>query len=156
MSLEKENVVVRRFRPDADWFRWSDVSVKDYPAAGTISRNVTKQVLFDPDPRLPAELRYFEVDPGGYSALERHDHVHAVLVLRGRGSVLVGETVYAIREHDLVFTPPQTWHQFSAADDAPLGFLCLVNGDRDRPTRPTDEEFEALEALPGLRGVVRR
>ena len=156
MSAEQETAVVRRFRTDSDWFRWSDVSVKDYPAAGTISRNVTKQVLFDPDRRLPAELRYFEVDPGGYSALERHDHVHAVLILRGRGSVLVGDAVHAIREHDLVFTPPQTWHQFYAAADAHLGFLCLVNGDRDRPARPTDEEFEALESLPGLQGIVHR
>jgi quercetin dioxygenase-like cupin family protein len=154
--MDREIAVVRRFHSETGWFRWDDVSVKDYPAAGTISRSVTKQVLFEPDERLPAELRYFEVDPGGYSALERHDHVHAVLILRGRGSVLVGEDVHPVCEHDLVYIPPQTWHQLYAAEDAHLGFLCLVNGERDRPARPTDEEFDALEALPGLHGVVRR
>jgi quercetin dioxygenase-like cupin family protein len=156
VTKENQYAPVRRFDRETGAFRWPAVPLKKYPASGTISQNVTKQVLFDPEERLPAELRYFEVEPGGYSALERHDHVHAVLILRGRGSVLVGETVNGIQEHDLVYTPPQTWHQFYAAEDSHLGFLCLVHGDRDRPSRPTDEEFAVLEAAPGLRGVVRR
>ena len=39
-------------------------------------RDVTRQLLFS-DPRLDCEWRYFEVAAGGYSTLERHDHVHA-------------------------------------------------------------------------------
>ena len=33
--------------------------------------------------RAQRELRYFEVAPGGFSTLERHEHMHAVLILRG-------------------------------------------------------------------------
>lgn len=146
---------VTSFRRDDGSFRWDGVEVKSYPAAGTISRGITKQILFYPDEDLSGELRYFEAQPGGYSALEKHEHVHAVLILRGRGRVLVGESVTEVGEHDLVFVPPNTWHQLYAAADAPLGFLCLVNGERDRPTRPTEEDKRRFEADPVLNAVVR-
>ena len=40
------------------------------------------------DPSFPAQLRYFEVAPGGWTTLERHEHVHAVMVIRGKGQCL--------------------------------------------------------------------
>jgi mannose-6-phosphate isomerase-like protein (cupin superfamily) len=76
------------------------------------------------------------VAPGGWTTLERHHHVHNVMVIRGRGRCLVGETTYDLAQNDLVSVPPMTWHQFHAADDEPLGFLCLVNRERDRPQLP--------------------
>jgi hypothetical protein len=36
------------------------------------------------------------------------------------------------------------WHQFRAAEDAPLGFLCLVAADRDRPQLPDADDLAAL------------
>ena len=104
---------------------------------------VTRQVLFA-DERLGCEWRYFEVSPKGYSTLERHVHVHAVMIHRGRGRCLVGSEVRDIGEGDLVFIPPLTWHQFRAAEDAPLGFLCLVNAQRDKPQLPGVEDLAML------------
>ncbi|MDB5043268.1 MAG: Cupin 2 conserved barrel domain protein, partial [Candidatus Eremiobacteraeota bacterium] len=46
--------------------------------------------------------------------------------------------------------PPLTWHQFRAAADAPLGFLCLVPIERDRPQLPTADELAALRANPAI------
>jgi quercetin dioxygenase-like cupin family protein len=100
-------------------------------------------VLFG-DAALPVQLRYFEVAPGGYTTLERHEHVHAVMVIRGKGQCLVGDKAHEIGTHDLVNVPPMTWHQFHAAKDEPLGFLCLVAADRDRPQLPHDDEVEAI------------
>jgi hypothetical protein len=37
-----------------------------------------------------------------------------------------------------------TWHQFHAAPDEPLGFLCLVAAERDRPQLPAEGEAEAI------------
>ena len=37
----------------------------------------------------------FEIAPGGHSTLERHDHAHSVIILRGRGQALVGERMVA-------------------------------------------------------------
>lgn len=131
-------------RKHAGDFHWQGVEVLAYKQDGAVPfRDVTRQVLFDSaDP--PAQLRYFEVAPGGWTTLERHDHVHSVMVLRGRGQCLVGEEAHELGPNDLVSVPPMTWHQFRAAPDEPLGFLCLVAAERDRPRLPTPEEAEAL------------
>ena len=46
--------------------------------------------------------------------------------------------------------PPKTWHQFRAAPDTPLGFLCLVNASRDRAELPDAAALEALRAHPAV------
>lgn len=128
--------------------RWEAVELLRYKAEGAAPfRDVTRQVLFD-DPALACQWRYFEVAPGGYSTLERHEHLHAVLVLRGGGSCLVGETVHDIAEHDLVCVPRLAWHQFRAAAATPLGFLCVVNQTRDRPQLPAAADREAMARNP--------
>jgi len=132
-------------------YSWDGVEPRPYRAEPDARfEGVTRQVLFS-DPRLRGELRYFEVSPGGYSSLERHAHMHAVLVLCGGGRCLVGENVHAIGPHDLITVPPWTWHQFRAAPDQRLGFLCLVDAERDRPVAPSEAEREALMRQPAVR-----
>lgn len=117
-------------------------------------RDVTRQVLFD-HPELACQLRYFEVAPGGHTTLERHEHVHAVMVVRGRGKALVGESIHELALNDLVQVPASTWHQFRAPDDEPLGFLCLVNAERDRPQLPDADQLAALQADPERASFIR-
>jgi mannose-6-phosphate isomerase-like protein (cupin superfamily) len=113
--------------------RWEQVELRPYKEdERALFKTVSRQILFS-DPALDAELRYFEVAPGGFSTLERHEHMHAVMVLRGRGECLVGREVRKIELHDLVTVPPWTWHQFRAGAQEPLGFLCMVNARRDKP-----------------------
>ena len=132
-------------RHDGD-FRWEGVDVLAYKQEGSAPfKDVTRQVLFD-DPSLAAQLRYFEVAPGGWTTLERHEHVHNVMVIRGRGRCLVGDEAWELATNDLVSVPPMTWHQFRAAADAPLGFLCLVNRERDRPQLPSPADAAAISA----------
>ncbi len=106
---------------------------------------ISRQILFA-DPALKCELRYFEMAPGGYSTLERHEHVHAVMILRGKGHCLLGTEVRPVAAHDLVSVPAMTWHQFRAPPDEPLGFLCMVNAERDKPQLPNDNELGRLRA----------
>jgi quercetin dioxygenase-like cupin family protein len=135
--------------------RWDGVEELRYKAEGSAPfRDITRQVLFQ-DPALACELRYFEMQPGGYSTLERHEHAHAVMIQRGAGRVLVGDRVYAVREHDLVHIPAMTWHQFRAPDDAPFGFLCMVNAARDRPQLPTEGDLERLRRDPAVAAFIR-
>ena len=136
---------VRRFAPqDSGDFGWDRVERLRYKEEGSAPfRDITRQVLFA-QPDQDCELRYFEIAPGGYSTLERHQHTHAVLILRGRGMVRLGEIRRPVGEHDLVTVAPLTWHQFLAAEDAPLGFLCLVRKDRDRPQLPSAAEAGRL------------
>jgi len=138
---EKRAPHIRRHQGD---FRWEAVDLLRYKDEGSAPfRDVTRQVLFEGE-GLPVQLRYFEVAPGGWTTLERHEHVHAVMVIRGRGQCLVGEKAYDIGLHDLVSVPPMTWHQFHAAADEPLGFLCMVSTERDRPQLPGAGERDAI------------
>lgn len=130
--------------------RWPDVPVLAYKQdADSPFEAVTRRVLFAA-PELDCELRYFEVDRGGHSTLERHEHAHAVVVHRGCGQCLVGHDVRDIGVGDLVSIAPMTWHQFRANRGEPLGFLCMVNVRRDKPRQPTREDLEALKAVPAI------
>ena len=137
-------------RPSSHDFHWQDVDVLEYKNDGSAPfKDVTRQVLFE-HPKLACQWRYFEVAPGGYSTLERHEHVHAVMILRGQGRCLVGDQIYDIETHDLITVQPMTWHQFRATTDEPLGFLCLVNAERDRPILPTEEELKEICNKPAV------
>jgi quercetin dioxygenase-like cupin family protein len=141
--MSDESPLVRKHSGD---FRWQEVEVLAYKQDGAAPfKDVTRQVLFEGN-ELPAQLRYFEVAPGGYTTLERHQHVHAVMVIRGKGECLVGDKAWDIALHDLVRVPPMTWHQFHAAPGEPLGFLCMVAADRDRPQLPSAAEAESVAA----------
>lgn len=127
-----------------DGYNWENVEEHEYKVEGTAPfKGITRQILHA-DPNLACELRFFDVEPGGYSTFERHEHVHGVMILRGKGECLVGTEVRKISEYDLVLIPPMTWHQFHAAADTPLGFLCMVNVDRDRPQLPNEEQLAEL------------
>ncbi|WP_127077464.1 cupin domain-containing protein [Rhodomicrobium lacus] len=133
-----------------DAFRWDGVDVLAYKDEGSAPfRAITRQVLFQ-RPELSCELRYFEMAPGGHSTFERHDHVHGVMIFRGRGLCLVGEEVREVAAPDLVFIPPMTWHQFRASAGEPFGFLCMVNAERDKPQLPTPEELAELKKNPAI------
>lgn len=101
------------------------------------------------------QLRYFEIGPGGYSSLEKHRHVHAAVVLRGRGRVVVGRDVFDVAPFDLVYVPPAVPHQFVNFGPEPFGFLCPVDADRDPPQPLTDAELRELMADPKVRETVR-
>ncbi len=129
-------------------YRWEGVPFLPYKEEGSAPfKSINRQVLFH-DPELRCELRYFEVAPGGYSTLERHQHVHAVMILRGAADVLVGGEVRPVKTFDLVQIPPMTWHQFRTTGEEPMGFLCMVNAERDRPQLPDDEELRRLRSDP--------
>ena len=129
-------------------FGWDGVERRPYKEdERALYKTITRQVLFS-DPKMAGELRYFEVAPGGFSTLERHEHMHGVLILHGRGHCLVGNEVNRLETRDLVTVPPMTWHQFRATAGEPLGFLCMVNAERDKPTLPSVAELAELRAQP--------
>ena len=125
-----------------------------YKEEGTAPfKDITRQVLFQ-DQNLECELRYFEMAAGGHSTLERHEHVHAVMILRGEGQCLVGDEVREVAPRDLVTIDPMTWHQFKATKGEPLGFLCMVNAARDRPQLPSADDLARLRENPAVRAFL--
>ncbi|MGD9845317.1 MAG: cupin domain-containing protein [Variibacter sp.] len=137
-------------RPALGEARWEGVECRPYKEdERALFKAITRQVLFS-DPALQGELRYFEMAPGGFSTLERHEHMHGVMILRGHGQCLIGDRVRDVAPHDLVTIPAWTWHQFRATRDAPMGFLCMVNAERDKPQLPTGNDLAALRANPAV------
>ncbi len=142
--VSETNGTIRAF---ADW-RWGDVPLHPYKEDATAPfRAITRQTLFN-DAGFGCELRYFEMDAGGHSSLERHEHMHGVLILRGEGHCLLGDVVHAVKQNDLVTIPPCLWHQFRATAGAPMGFLCMVNQQRDKPQLPSEDEMAVMRRNP--------
>ena len=73
---------------DPESFRWQGIEPRPYKQGGGFE-GITRYVIAD---QLPAAfaLRYFELEPGGYSSLEKHRHVHLVIALRECHRQLVG------------------------------------------------------------------
>lgn len=131
-------------------FRWAATPLHPYKEDGTaIFKAISRQTLFS-RPDLAGELRYFEIAAGGYSTLERHRHVHAVVILRGGGQALVGTAIVDLAPCDLVTVEPMTWHQFRANRGEPLGFLCMVDAARDKPQLPAQTDLDRLLAHPAV------
>ena len=146
MDIDQTNKL-REFHQD---FHWDGVEVHPYKEEGSAPfRKISRQVLFSA-PDMAADLRYFEMAAGGYSTLERHQHAHAVMILRGHGRCLLGNEVRPVEPFDLVSIPAWTWHQFRATAQEPLGFLCMVNRDRDKPQLPSDRDLAELAADPRI------
>jgi len=147
MSIDP-SVAIRPF--DEAEFAWEDVPCQPYKDTGDAPfRAISRRMLFA-EPALGCELRYFEMAAGGYSTLERHEHMHAVMILRGRGRCLLGDQVRMVKPFDLISVPAWTWHQFRATEGETLGFLCMVNATRDRPQLPTERELAALRSDPDI------
>ncbi|MBL8515442.1 MAG: cupin domain-containing protein [Betaproteobacteria bacterium] len=150
-----ETPAVAPLRAETDTCRWQSVGVMAYKEEGSAPfKDITRQTLFD-DPDLKCQVRYFEMAAGGHSTLERHEHMHAVMILRGEGHALVGTRIFAVKERDLVNIPGMTWHQFRATGDAPMGFLCVVNQERDKPQLPTEEDLRGMRSDAEVAAFIR-
>ncbi|MEM9066360.1 MAG: cupin domain-containing protein [Planctomycetota bacterium] len=76
-------------------------------------------------------MRQFEVAPGGYTPRHSHDYEHEVIVLSGRGEVLLDGDYRPIKAGDVVFVPADEEHQFRVVGAEPFRFVCLVPGTRN-------------------------
>ena len=79
------------------------------------------------------DLRYFEIEPGGYSSLERHQHSHVIIGARGQGEVLLAEQSYCLSADDVIYIQPNMMHQLRNEGDQIFGFYCIVDRERDQP-----------------------
>lgn len=100
----------------------------------------------EPGPAM--ELRYFEVQPGKASRLEKHEHEHYVIVRAGLGYAVIGDAVTEIAPNDVIYVGPLELHQFVNRGTEPFGFYCFVDACRDFSQEPTPEDLARLEASP--------
>lgn len=126
--------------------RWEAIPVREYKDNPRLFRGVSRRVLAAPE-AAAFDVRYFEIEPGGHTTHERHEHVHVVVCLRGRGCVRFGESDQRVGYGDVVYLAPREPHQFLNPNSEPFGFLCIVDRDRDRPVLIEGQPTEADHAV---------
>lgn len=132
---------------------WEGVEPAGYtpdPAGAGVARHTLvgerKSDPREPGPRM--ELRYFQVQPGAASRLEKHEHEHYVIVRCGIGYAVIGDTATEIGPSDIIYVGPLELHQFVNRGDEPFGFYCFVDSCRDFSQAPSSEELSHLAASP--------
>jgi len=71
-------------------------------------------------------MRYFEIEPGGYTPRHTHDWEHEVFILSGEGTVFCEGREWRIGPGYVVFIPPGKEHYFMNTGKEKMVFLCLI------------------------------
>ncbi|HEV2261624.1 MAG TPA: cupin domain-containing protein [Candidatus Rubrimentiphilum sp.] len=131
---------------------WEGVVAKGYrpgAATGVERHTIVGARKATPNESGPAiEVRYFELQRGAASRLEKHEHEHFVIVKRGIGYAVVDTAVSEIAANDVVYVAPMEMHQFVNRGDQPFGFYCIVEAARDYVQEPSDEDLARLKTSP--------
>jgi quercetin dioxygenase-like cupin family protein len=122
--------VVHKFIGDASNYDWEGVAVKRYDRGDV--KGASKKVLMGAQEGSDNfRVRYFRIEPGGYSRLEQHPHEHGVYMLHGRAMVRHGDETSELGAGDVVYIRGNEWHQLTTIGDEPLGFLCVVTAQAE-------------------------
>ena len=119
--------IVHYFNGKDDEFSWEGVPVREY---GDEFAGVTKRIFIGlDDDSNNFIMRYFHLEPGKHSNLERHPHEHGVLILHGKARVQINDDFFQVKKNDAVFISGGDLHQFMVEGDQPLGFLCVIKAN---------------------------
>lgn len=106
---------------------WDYATVKARAYEGSGAPGVVRRILIGRDEGAKDfVIRYFTIPPGGYSSFESHAHPHGVVIVQGSGQVLLGDSWHQIGVGDAIYIEPNEIHQFRAAPDQELGFICVI------------------------------
>ncbi len=115
--------------------KWVVGSKETPPAremAGDGVLDVVKRVLVS-----PAEgwdgwvMRLFEVAPGGHTPRHSHDWPHINFVASGAGELFLDGSIHALAAGSYAYVPGGHEHQFRAAGEETLSFVCIVPVEGD-------------------------
>jgi len=138
-------------------FEWESAERKVYKTDTDNFRDIHRySLLGEAEKDLSFQTRYFEIQPGGYSSLEKHRHPHSVIIIRGKGSVILDNQITGVQLHDVVYISPETIHQFHADKNEALGFICVVDRYRDKPVIPDDETINEQITSKKVRDKIRK
>lgn len=140
-------------------YQWDSVPKKEYKDDTSTYKGVHRYSLLGEEAdeqALNFQTRYFEIESGGYTSFEYHRHPHSVIVIRGSGTVILGDTLHDLSLHDVVFIAPETLHQFHADRGEPLGFICTVDRYRDRPSLPDKSMIKEKISTEEVRQKIRQ
>ncbi|HSS66485.1 MAG TPA: RuBisCO large subunit C-terminal-like domain-containing protein [Gammaproteobacteria bacterium] len=131
-------VEIQRYFPFEKGFEWKGRASSPYKDAADLAFKGVRRVelVGKFGERTHCDLRYFEVQPGGYTSQEKHLHTHIIIGARGEAVLAMGNRRFPFRQHDIAYIAPLEVHQLVNDGDEPFGFYCVVDHDRDRPMGP--------------------
>jgi quercetin dioxygenase-like cupin family protein len=116
-------------------YRWKDIPIQGYGKADAAVCGVNRQVLAGANQEdINFEVRYFELEPDGYSQHEKHSHAHSIFVLKGKGQLLLGKEIHQLDTHDVAYVAPFEEHQLRNPNNEVMGFICVVNKEKGEAT----------------------
>ncbi len=131
-------------------FRWDTIPLIDYKNTEDKANvkvtfnNITRQNIITKEDGVEFEVRLFECGPDGFSTLEKHQHVHIVMIARGQGKAIIGESIYDAKPFDFFIIPEWSPHQLINTGKEPFAFFCTVNAKRDNFKLLSNEEIKQL------------
>jgi quercetin dioxygenase-like cupin family protein len=117
--------VIHRFNGKENNFNWEGAIPRDYYKPGT-KNSEGKVIIGKADGAKQFIIRYFRVEPGGWTALESHPHDHGIFILHGKARASVGTEEVEIGPRDAIYIGPDEIHQLRSIGNEPLGFLCVI------------------------------
>lgn len=96
-----------------------------------VGEGTTMQVLISPQEAPNFAFRKFAMKPHG--GMPKHTNLveHEQYVLKGSGTLEIGDEVFEVTEGDSVYIPGQTPHSYRAGEDG-LEFICVVPNKEDK------------------------
>jgi len=137
-SLRSNKEIVARLRTHLKFssdFSWQGRDTWDYKNTdGNSFHNVKRIELTGRFGEKTAfDVRYFEVQPKGYTSYETHRHEHVIIGIRGLGTLIIGNRTLDLKVNDIAYIAPHRPHRIKNNTDHPFGFFCIVDHERDRP-----------------------
>jgi quercetin dioxygenase-like cupin family protein/RimJ/RimL family protein N-acetyltransferase len=97
------------------------------PMAGDGIEGVVKRVLVSPEDGWDGwVMRLFDIDAGGHTPKHAHDWPHVNFVASGHGALYLDGADHPLEAGSYAYVPAGREHQFCAAADEPLSFVCIV------------------------------
>lgn len=125
------SVIRRSGGADSGELRWQGVPVRVYGPDTSSADKATRQILIGTDEHSPHfHMRYFAVQPGGYTSLDQHAHDHGVYILHGHARFRLNDEEHEVHPGDVIYISSNDVHQFFALGEEPFGFLCVVPAQR--------------------------
>ncbi len=109
------------------WVVGKKADVAATEVAGEGIEGVVKRVLVSPEQGWDGwVMRLFDLEPGGHTPRHEHDWPHVNFVAGGSGALFLDGAEHPLEAGSYAYVPSGHEHQFRAAADAPLSFVCIV------------------------------
>ncbi len=122
--------IIHRFM--GEWgvsFRWDGARTRQY--TGGASSGATETWLIGKAEQAGNfALRYYELEPGGFSREEAHSYDHGIIFMAGSGTVSLSGSQHPVTQGDVVYIASDEPHQIRNTGITPLGWLCIIPARR--------------------------